>query len=68
VVLAENKGKVSYIIYGVPGVYNENLSHSNNQGLSKWAALKVGCAIGYWLTNLDAQTSDIVQVNENSEL
>lgn len=56
--LMRNRGKVQYVIYGVPGIYSAAPPMSMH-GFSRWLPVKNGYGAGYWLLYIDAVTGNI---------
>lgn len=56
--LQREKGKVKYVIYGLPGMYSA-VPPMSIYGLSKWLPKKNGQGMGYWLLYIDAETGEI---------
>lgn len=56
--LQRSKGKVRYVIYGLPGMYSA-VPPMSIYGLSKWQPEKNGRGMGYWLLYIDAETGEI---------
>lgn len=56
--LMREKGKVKYVIYGIPGIYSAAPPMSLH-GFSRWLPVKNGYGAGYWLLYIDALTGNI---------
>lgn len=56
--LVRSKGKVEYVVYGIPGIYSA-LPPMSMHGFSRWLPVKNGYGAGYWLLYIDAATGNI---------
>ncbi|HHY81782.1 MAG TPA: hypothetical protein GX505_03760 [Clostridiales bacterium] len=56
--LVRNKGRVQYVVYGIPGVYSA-VPPMSMHGFSRWLPVKNGYGAGYWLLYIDAITGNI---------
>jgi len=56
--LARHRGKVRYVIYGVPGIYSM-VPPLSMQGFSGWLPVKNGYGAGYWLLYIDAISGNV---------
>ncbi len=56
--LARHRGKVRYVIYGVPGIYSM-VPPMPMEGFSRWLPEKNGYGAGYWLLYIDAISGNV---------
>ncbi len=56
--LAREKGKLRYVVYGIPGLYSA-VPPMSMHGFSRWLPLKNGYGDGYWLLYIDINTGQI---------
>ena len=56
--LWRQKGRVRYVVYGVPGIYSA-VPPMSTHGFSRWLPVKSGRGTGYWLLYIDGVTGNI---------
>ena len=57
--LIKDKGETKYVVYGIPSMYSMIPPISIN-GFSRWASIKEGYGMGYWLLYIDAISGRVV--------
>lgn len=60
--VAENKGKITHYIYGIPGRYEKSEHpYGGSTGFVTWLEDKSRTGSGYWLSYIDAYTGNVVR-------